>query len=258
VSVEATRPTVGVGEDGRTLVRMGRAVFRLRDLLFPLLFFSLAFAGQPLVPPGPVDRALDLLGLGVLLTGQLLRVLVMGTTYLRRGGRRRQVFADSLAQEGLFAHCRNPLYFGNLLAVAGLALVRNAWPFYLVAVPLFLFLYASIVAAEEDYLLHRFGAAYEDYRRRVPRWRPRLADLGRTLAARPFDWRGVIRGEYSSLHTGLVAALLLLIWEDFEATGWAGAKPTLLASLAVWLPLAVLYLVILARKKAGRLGAGYR
>ncbi len=258
MSVEAARPATATREASRTLVRIGRVAFRLRDLLFPLLFFPLAFAGRSLALPGPLDRALDLLGLAVVLAGQLVRILVMGTTYLRRGGRGRQVFADSLEQDGLFAHCRNPLYLGNLLAIAGLALVRNAWPFYLLGLPLFLLLYASIVVAEEDYLGRRFGFVYEDYRRRVPRWWLRPAGLGRTLAAHPIDWRGVVRGEYSSLHTGLAAALVLLIWEDFQAGGWAGARPTLLASLAVWLPLAVLYLVILARKKAGRLGAGYR
>ncbi|MGH9465434.1 MAG: methyltransferase family protein [Thermoanaerobaculia bacterium] len=257
MSVETARPAVAAGTEDRTLVRIGRAVFRFRDLVFPLLFFPLAFAGHPLAPPGPLDRALDLLGLAVLSTGQLLRVLVMGTTYLRRGGRGRQVFADSLEQEGLFAHCRNPLYLGNLLAVAGLAVVRNALPFYLVGLPLFLILYAAIVRAEEDYLGRRFGAAYEDYERRVPRWWPRLAGLRRTLAGARLDWRAALRGEYSSAHTGIVAALLLLVWEDFEAAGWAGARPTLLASLAVWLPLAAAYLVILRRKKAGDLGRGY-
>ncbi len=249
--------SVATAGGGGFAVRLGRALFRGRDLLFPLLFLPLAAAGRPLLPAGRADALLDAAGIALVLAGQLLRAAVMGTTYLRRGGRRREVFADALERGGLFAHCRNPLYLGNVAILAGLALIRNAAPFYLLAFPLFVLIYLLRVIAEEDYLAARFGAAFEDYRRETPRFLPRLRGLGRTLAALEIDWPAAVRGEYSSAHTALQAVLLLLVWEDYQRGGAAGAAPTLLAALAVWLPVALLYVVVLRRKKAGRLGSGY-
>lgn len=45
-----------------------------------------------------------MLGVALALTGQLLRALVIGFAYVRRGGKDRQIYAESLQQEGLFAH----------------------------------------------------------------------------------------------------------------------------------------------------------
>lgn len=256
MNVEAARPAVVATKEGAA-TRLGRWLFRHRDVAFPIVFLSLAFAGRPLAGPGRTDRLLDTAGLGLVALGYGLRVWVMGTTYLRRAGRGKRLFADALERGGLFAHCRNPLYLGNLLVLAGLALIRDSVLFYAVGLPLFVAIYAAIALAEEDYLERRFGEAFEDYRRWVPRFGLRLSGLGRTLASARFDWRQAVRGEYSSVHTGLLAALLLLVWEDLEAGGWAAARPTLAAALAAWVPLAVSYLVIRGRKKAGQLGAGY-
>jgi protein-S-isoprenylcysteine O-methyltransferase Ste14 len=71
----------------------------------------------------------------------------------------------------LYAHVRHPLYIGWALAfwaaptmTAGHALLATTLTIYMVA--------ATFV--EERDLLHHFGQTYEDYRRRVPKFMPRL------------------------------------------------------------------------------------
>ena len=163
------------------LARAGHFLFKSRDLLFPVVLLLIGFGTRPHVARGDVrvDHAMDAIGLLVSLSGEALRVLVIGLVYITRGGQNRQVWANSLVDGGMFAHSRNPLYVGNLLIILGLALVHNGWAMYFVALPMFLFVYAAIVSAEEEYLNARFGDAYTEYCRRVPRWLPSLRGLPR-------------------------------------------------------------------------------
>src|SRR6185503_16529647 len=104
-----------------------------------------------------LDHLIDAAGVLVALTGQALRVLVIGLVYITRGGQNRQVWANALVETGMFAHSRNPLYVANLLIFLGLAIVHNGWAMYLIVVPFFAVAYYCIVAAEEEYLRGRFG-----------------------------------------------------------------------------------------------------
>ena len=78
--------------------------------------------------------------------------------------------ADRLVDWGPFALTRNPIYFGNAVAVVGVAIaVSDAW-----------FLVAAFAAAalterlairrEEAHLELRFGDAWRAYAKRTPRW----------------------------------------------------------------------------------------
>lgn len=78
--------------------------------------------------------------------------------------------ATALVTTGPFRLSRNPIYVGMTLAYLGASVMLwSAWapivlPLVLVA------LYFGVVRREERHLEARFGAAYEDYRRRVRRW----------------------------------------------------------------------------------------
>jgi len=237
-------------------VRVGNAIFRFRDLLFPLVLLTLAFGTRPRVAGGDarLDHVMDAVGLLVVLSGQLLRVLVIGLVYITRGGQNRQVWANTLVDGGMFAHCRNPLYVGNLLIILGLAIVHNGWAMYAVGLGFFVLAYASIVNAEEDYLRGRFGDAYERYCQRVPRWIPSLRGLSRTVGGMRFDWWRVVRKEYGTPFAWLSGFLLLLIWEhagpssapvsSFEAYGIA----------VIWCVAAVAYMIARTAKLRGLIG----
>jgi protein-S-isoprenylcysteine O-methyltransferase Ste14 len=81
-------------------------------------------------------------------------------------------YPQRLVTEGLHARVRHPRYLQFLLAVAGFALLAN----YLVLYVMLALLVPAIwlvVILEEKELRRRFGAAYAEYSRRVPRFIPR-------------------------------------------------------------------------------------
>lgn len=238
------------------LARIGRLFFRARDAVFPLVLIVAAFATRPRMAGGSmrVDHAIDVVGALISLSGQILRVLVIGLAYITRGGQNRQVWANELVTTGMFAHCRNPLYVANLLIVLGLAIVHNGRAMYLLAVPVFVFAYVSIVHAEEHYLLARFGDAYIDYCRCVPRWIPSLDGLPRTLRATPFDWLKVLRKEYGTPFAWLSGLFVLLVWEHTLPGAPRIGRLELGSIVATWIALAAAYVTVRKLKLKGRLG----
>jgi hypothetical protein len=98
----------------------------------------------------------------------------------------------------LFAHSRNPLYVGKFFMVLGAGIASNSWPAMLGICAAYLFMYHSVVLAEEAYLRGKFGPAFDDYCGDVPRWWPRWAGLGRTLSESEFHWTRVLVKEYSA------------------------------------------------------------
>jgi protein-S-isoprenylcysteine O-methyltransferase Ste14 len=237
--------------------RIGNVIFRARDVLFPIVLLTIAFGTRPRLAGDSVvsDHLVDAIGVLVAMTGQLLRVMVIGLVYITRGGQNRQVWASSLVDTGMFAHSRNPLYLANLLLFLGLAIVHNGWAMYLIVVPFFLLAYICIIAAEEQYLFGRFGEAYADYCRRVPRWLPSPRGLSMTLRSTQFDWMKVLRKEYGTPFAWMTGALILLVWEHYGAPGaTAIGRGELGAIIAVWIVLAVAYLIVRTLKLSGRLG----
>ncbi|HEV8580977.1 MAG TPA: methyltransferase [Thermoanaerobaculia bacterium] len=235
----------------------GRFFFRYRDICFPLVFLAIALGTRARWPLQ--SRACEMLtnaaGVAVALAGQVLRALVIGLAYIRRGGRNRRMHADDLVREGVFAHSRNPLYLGNLLGLFGLLLIHNSLPGYWVGLPFYLLAYGAIVAAEEDYLARRFGEEYLSYRRQVPRFLPRLTGLRATLTGMRFDWPRLLRKEYGTTFAGATAILALLLWDRYQLFGAVGAR-ALSRALALWLPLLLAYLTVRTLKKKGCLGKG--
>jgi len=242
----------------RCLVALGKFFFKYRDVSSPLVFCSLAFGTRPTVLGGSrrLDLTLDAVGIAFGLAGQLLRILVIGFAYVKRGGKRKHVYAETLVQEGFFAHCRNPLYLGNLLTVVGLVMIHNGVWLYLVGIPFFLLVYASITAAEEDYLREKFGRQYEDYCARVPRFALSFAGLGQTLKGMQYDWRKTIRKEYGSTFTFLTLVLALLGWEAIACDGFPSARGQIVVLTLVWIPIVAAYGAARIAKKAGVLGTG--
>jgi protein-S-isoprenylcysteine O-methyltransferase Ste14 len=77
-----------------------------------------------------------------------------------------------LLQEGVFAVIRHPRYASVILGTTGLAMVVNYSGVYAV-VGISLVALWPVIVLEERELGHRFGTAYEEYRRRTPALLPR-------------------------------------------------------------------------------------
>ncbi|HMF95948.1 MAG TPA: isoprenylcysteine carboxylmethyltransferase family protein [Vicinamibacterales bacterium] len=75
-----------------------------------------------------------------------------------------------LVQNRLYALSRNPMYVGVLLAVFGQAMVFASRTIAEYGAFLWLTFHLVVIALEEPHLRDRYGAAYEGYCGRVPRW----------------------------------------------------------------------------------------
>ena len=239
------------------MIAYGNFLFRHRNWVFPLFMLILFFAFRP-VPAGGApesDRWLDLAGIAIVLAGLAVRWAVVGLAYIKRGGMQKKVYADDLVTEGMFAHCRNPLYVGNLLMLLGFLVIHNNPWVYALGGAFFLTAYHAIVVAEETYLADKFGEGFAAYCRDVPRWAIRIKGLGNTFRGTAFSWRRVVVKDYSTVDTGLITVLALISWQTITFNGLETARETLtvLGTLLIFAQL--LALAILVMKKTGRLRA---
>jgi hypothetical protein len=80
-----------------------------------------------------------------------------------------------------------------------------------VMMPLFVFIYHSIVLAEENFLSGKFGIQFEAYCNRVNRWLPRLVGIKDTFKSMYFNWRRWILKEYNTQFVWLSGITLILL-----------------------------------------------
>lgn len=190
------------------MVKLGNVIFHNRNGIFPL-FYLLLFIPSPGIFSNPITAFI--IGLCVTVTGQIIRVVTIGLVYIIRGGKDRRIYAEDLVTTGIFAHCRNPLYVGNILILVGLGIASNSIIFNCIATPLFLFFWQAIVLAEENYLRGKFGAQYDAYCSKVNRWIPNLKGIGKTLSSMEFKWKRVIIREYNSTYIWMTGAVLVMM-----------------------------------------------
>lgn len=192
------------------MVRLGNFLFHYRNGLFPLAYLLLFWKS-----PKILSDDLAALGIGTAIAGagQLLRAITIGLAYIRRGGKNRRVYADDLVVEGIFAHCRNPLYVGNFLILLGLAFIANSLLFLAAGIPFFFIAYWAIIRAEENFLLGKFGESYRQYCARVHRVLPNFRGISQTLNGSSFHWQRLIVKEYGSFFAWTFAAILL-VWKN--------------------------------------------
>jgi protein-S-isoprenylcysteine O-methyltransferase Ste14 len=228
------------------MIRYGNFLFKYRNAIFPLAMTAVLAVFRPTYPGGSAtaDIWLDIAGMAIVLTGLGLRAAVIGLAYIKRGGVAKRIYAENLVTDGIFAHCRNPLYVGNLLILLGVFVIYNNPWVYLLGGGFFLVSYTAIVLAEEAFLRDKFAGAYDDYCRDVGRWWVEPRGLARTFSGMRFNWRRVIIKDYSTITTTAIMVLGLFAFEmvvnrGFDASrtsiyGFAAAAgAVLLAALAV-------------------------
>jgi len=110
-------------------------------------------------------------GVGIALAG--LALAVRSALLLGGRGRPRRGPRPAFILAGPYLRMRNPLLAGLLLGVAGLAFALRSWSLGIAAAAAAAGAHLWVVRVEEPALRNRFGAAYDEYLRRVPRWVPR-------------------------------------------------------------------------------------
>ena len=186
-----------------SLARHGTFLFRWRSFL-PLLLL-------PLVVPALVETVAveETIGeaaeevwtiacLAISFAGLAIRWATVGFVPAGTSGRNtREQRADALNTTGTYSVVRNPLYFGNFIAILGLVVAIKSWWFVLVVCLAYWLYIERIIAAEESFLADAHAAAFADYVSRTPAFIPNFSLW--TSPANSFSMRTVLRREYNGV-----------------------------------------------------------
>jgi protein-S-isoprenylcysteine O-methyltransferase Ste14 len=150
----------------------------------------------------PTPRVL-LIGASVSLLGLALRAWAAG--HIRKNA--------ELATSGPYAFTRNPLYLGSFLLGFGFTIASGRWVLVLLFAALFLGIYLPVMRVEASTMTELFGKDFENYRRSVPLFFPRITPFRQNeSAANKFDGRLYLRyREYRAALGLLIAWGVLLI-----------------------------------------------
>jgi len=237
------------------MITIGNFFFKYRNWLFIILYLLLFVPSPPLFSEkvfGP-DYYLwpVIIGLLITITGQAIRGVTIGLAYIIRGGKEGKVYAEQLVTTGIFNHCRNPLYVGNILMLLGVGVLSNSLLYVGVIMPLFLIIYQAIVLAEENFLRNKFGASFDQYCSRVNRWIPSLKGISSTINSMHFKWKRWILKEYNTQYIWLTGIVLILLLKYPQLTNNDESKRNIL--LWILIPfLLLMYGLVRYLKKSGK------
>jgi len=116
-----------------------------------------------------------------------------------------------LTTTGPYAHTRNPLYLGSVIAAAGCGVAsRNLWIVVAMLV-MFFAIYIPVIRDEEAYLGKIFSG-FDEYRKHVPRLLPRLSAFraGTEVTSGSFSRSLYLRHREYNAVMGAVALLAAL------------------------------------------------
>jgi protein-S-isoprenylcysteine O-methyltransferase Ste14 len=222
------------------MVKIGNFLFHYRNILFPLFYAALFIPSAVLVP---TNLAL-IFGSLIIISGILVRSVTIGLVYIVRGGSKRKIHAENLVTDGIYQVCRNPMYLGNILLILGFGIFSNSILFVGLFFPLFCFIYAAIIKAEENFLIGKFGDEYVVYVNSTNALIPNLNRIPKAFSGRSLDFKRIIKKEYNSLFIYFSGILLLLLYHDLIS----------LTTFVVWfITLLILYLAIKGLKKNKKL-----
>lgn len=77
---------------------------------------------------------------------------------------------EHLVTGRIYRYSRNPMYLGVLLVILGQALRRRSVAILWWGAGIWIGFHNRVIGYEEPHLLETYGAEYETYRARVPRW----------------------------------------------------------------------------------------
>lgn len=194
-----------------------------------------------------LDDVLEVIGVSLILLGQLLRVSARGHKAENSLG------GNQLIQDGPYSMVRNPMYLGIILI--GLGTVFFILEFWVVVIfaALFILRYLRLFVKEEKILQESFGLEYATYKKNVPRLLPSLSFIFKKEipACLPLKLAWFKR-ESLSIVVVLGVCLLIEFREAVKSNGWSALIPEVLTLLvvAIFYFIFILFLIRHDEKKA--------
>jgi protein-S-isoprenylcysteine O-methyltransferase Ste14 len=237
------------------MIAIGNFFFKYRNNLFIFLYLLLFVPSPMIFTPEKFGQNYYLwpviLGLLITFSGEIIRGITIGLAYIIRGGRDKKVYAEKLVTEGIFRHCRNPLYVGNILMLLGVGVLSNSLFYVGVVMPLFLFIYQAIVLAEENFLRNKFGEQFDDYCKRVNRWIISFSGVSSTFNGMRFNYKRWLLKEYNTLLVWLIGIAAILIFRYPELIRDSNTRLVIFAGVVI--VLGVIYGCVRYLKKSGKM-----
>lgn len=195
-------------------VTAGNILFKYRSYFFvPILLALIIFTSPQISFNSKItDVFFDIFGFILALFGFFIRVLVIGYKKPGTSGRGTNIDVKEVVTDGMYQVCRNPLYLANFLMWLGLAVMWWGIYFFAVIAGFFAVEYFFIIKAEESYLSDKFGAAYDEYRKSVFAFFPRIKNFRKP--ERPFNWDKVLKNETNLLLLVLVFPPIFYVYEN--------------------------------------------
>ena len=171
MSIHPSGAAVDHAEDRLTLRKLQkRRKLWLRGAV-TLCALALLFVQSSWPDDGLVHESLETLGLLAIIA------CIAGRSWsiLYIGGRK----TNQLVSLGPYSVSRNPLYVFSFLGAFGIGLQSGSLTIGLVCLAIAAVIFVPVVQREEEVLARTFGAEFDAYRSRVPRFGPRLDVMAR-------------------------------------------------------------------------------
>jgi protein-S-isoprenylcysteine O-methyltransferase Ste14 len=237
------------------MISIGNFFFKYRNFLFIFLYLALFIPSPPIFRKSGIGEHYYLfpliIGLFITISGQLIRGVTIALAYIVRGGSDKKVYAENLVTTGIFNHCRNPLYVGNILMLVGVGILINSLLFLVVFIPLFLFIYQAIVLAEENFLRNKFGQQFDAYCSRVSRWLINFRNISATISGMYFNGKRWLIKEYNTQTVWLLGIVVILLFRYPQLTD-GDTEQRNKVFIICCVVLAVYYVTIRYCKKSGK------
>jgi protein-S-isoprenylcysteine O-methyltransferase Ste14 len=217
-------------------INFGNWIFRYRNIIFPLFYLAL-FIPSPNICS---DKCSITIGVLIIVSGILIRSVTIGLEYIVRGGYKGKIYAENLVTGGIYTLCRNPMYVGNILLIAGFGIFANSLLFILLFSPLFLITYFAIIKAEEAFLTEKFGEEYVDFKNNVNSLLPDLRKINSAFKGYRFNCKRILIKEYNSLYIYFSGIELILLYKEMISFS---------VFLEIWIVTTLIYFTIKILKK---------
>jgi protein-S-isoprenylcysteine O-methyltransferase Ste14 len=122
----------------------------------------------------PLWRVLQVAGVLMIVFG-LIPVMHAFSQFARAGGTPMPIApTERLVVTGFNRYVRNPMYVGLIIVILGQALLFGSWALVAYAAACWVVTASFVRWYEEPTLVRTYGGEYENYRRNVRAWLPRL------------------------------------------------------------------------------------
>ena len=227
-----------------SFVKIGDFLFKYRNKLYPFILFVILFVFTP------VSHELNIwLGGIIMLLGLLVRAGVIGHADIKHGGLSKEVYADQLLIQGMFAVCRNPLYVGNILIATGMFVAHGNIYLIIGGILFCICFYQSIIAAEEHFLRQTFVEAYDEYCSQVPRWLFKWNKLKQVNIGKTFSFKRVLIKDYAAIANAFVILMLLKLLKKWHFAQQEFAQAAILYGFLILAALIFVSIIAQAKKR---------